>query len=325
MFTWICPQCGREVPPAYNDCPDCAKQTAQSGSPDQPPPTGQDPVGVAPPPFSPSEYTPPGFKPQPEPAPVYTQPLVPPPPQVYTPPPAQAPPVQAPPPDYPPRPRPGPAPSFLGLTGGPAASAAPPQLPDYPLQPYPPPATSFLGPLAGAPPAFAAPPAARRRLPVWLLTIVFTLAFLGLAYGTYWFIGSRGAGTPKLTATVESPSAKPGAKTSPYQKFIEISGVRFLEDAKKKPTVTFLIVNHSGAEIAELAGNVTIWGRTRTSEEEAAGTFTFKTSLGPNQSKELSSPLTTKLKFYELPDWQNVSTDIQITLPAASGGSAALR
>ena len=24
MFTWICPHCGREVPPSYNDCPDCA-------------------------------------------------------------------------------------------------------------------------------------------------------------------------------------------------------------------------------------------------------------------------------------------------------------
>ena len=24
MFTWICPTCGREVPPAYDACPDCA-------------------------------------------------------------------------------------------------------------------------------------------------------------------------------------------------------------------------------------------------------------------------------------------------------------
>src|SRR5512146_2191732 len=24
MFTWICQQCGREVPPAYNECPDCS-------------------------------------------------------------------------------------------------------------------------------------------------------------------------------------------------------------------------------------------------------------------------------------------------------------
>ncbi len=29
MFTWICPQCGREVPPAYNECPDCVKPPAQ--------------------------------------------------------------------------------------------------------------------------------------------------------------------------------------------------------------------------------------------------------------------------------------------------------
>src|SRR5215212_1794982 len=27
MFTWICPDCGREVPPSYNDCPDCAAKS----------------------------------------------------------------------------------------------------------------------------------------------------------------------------------------------------------------------------------------------------------------------------------------------------------
>ena len=32
MFTWICPQCGREVPPAYNDCPDCSKKAAAGRS-----------------------------------------------------------------------------------------------------------------------------------------------------------------------------------------------------------------------------------------------------------------------------------------------------
>jgi hypothetical protein len=31
----------------------------------------------------------------------------------------------------------------------------------------------------------------------------------------------------------------------------------------------------------------------------------------------MTEPLTTRLKFYELPDWQNVSTDIQITVPGA--------
>ncbi|MBZ5621934.1 MAG: hypothetical protein LAQ69_24890 [Acidobacteriia bacterium] len=156
------------------------------------------------------------------------------------------------------------------------------------------------------------------------MTILFALAFFGLVAGVSLTVGYfRGRGSPSPSITVESPAAKPGVKTSPLQKYIEIAGVRFIEDAKKRPAVTFVIVNHSEAVIEELAGNVTIWGRTRTSEEEAAGTFTFKTSLGPNESKELTSPLSTKLKFYELPDWQNVSTDIQITAPTPAGGSAA--
>jgi hypothetical protein len=124
---------------------------------------------------------------------------------------------------------------------------------------------------------------------------------------------------------VESPAARPGAKANPLQKYIEVSGVRFIEDAKKRPEVRFVVVNHSAAEIAGLAGNVTIWGRTQKSEEDAAGTFTFATNLGPWESKDLTAPLNSKLKIYELPDWQNVSTDIQITAPAASAGSAAPR
>src|SRR5206468_71643 len=111
--------------------------------------------------------------------------------------------------------------------------------------------------------------------------------------------------------------AKPGAKTNPFQKYIEISGVRFVEDAKKKPEVRFVVTNHSGADIPGLGGNVTVWGRTRASEEDAAGTFTFSSDLKGYESKEMSAPLTTKLKIYELPDWQNVSTDIQITSPAS--------
>src|SRR5205085_12555142 len=37
MFTWICPQCGREVPPAYNDCPDCAAKAKAASGPAEPP------------------------------------------------------------------------------------------------------------------------------------------------------------------------------------------------------------------------------------------------------------------------------------------------
>ncbi len=32
MFTWICPKCGRECPPAYTECPDCSGQQSEQPS-----------------------------------------------------------------------------------------------------------------------------------------------------------------------------------------------------------------------------------------------------------------------------------------------------
>jgi hypothetical protein len=120
---------------------------------------------------------------------------------------------------------------------------------------------------------------------------------------------------------VESPAAKPGAATNPWQKFVEVSGVRFVEDPKHKDRILakFLLTNHSSAGVSGLAGNVTVWASTKKSDEDAQGTFSFITNLDAYEFKEVTSPLTTKLKVYELPDWQNMTTDLQITAPGAPG------
>jgi hypothetical protein len=147
------------------------------------------------------------------------------------------------------------------------------------------------------------------------MAVLFALAFLGLGSGVYWLVGR---GHPSTSAAaVESPAAKPGAATNPLQKYIEISGLRFVEDNRKKLMAKFVMTNHSGAEISGLAGNVTIWASTKRAEEDPMGTFAFNANLGPYESKELTAPLTTKLKVYELPDWQNATTDLQITAPTA--------
>src|SRR4051812_4303727 len=68
MFTWICPQCGREVPPAYTDCPDCAKATPPADAAQAPPPTAAQPatpVYQAPPP---PYQAPPSYQAPPQPA-----------------------------------------------------------------------------------------------------------------------------------------------------------------------------------------------------------------------------------------------------------------
>lgn len=228
MFTWICPQSGREVPPSYDECPDCAarlKAAAQEGGAPLPPPLPQQ--------------------------------------------------TQAAPPAPPPRP------------------AAPPRR----------------------------PPAQRPGLPVWLLTILFALAFVGLGAGVYWTVDwlrnrdrTQAAAPPGIA--LENPAAKGKAKPHPLQRYIEVAGVRFIQDAKKRTEARFVLVNHSPDQISDLAGTVMIWGRTQKSEEEAVGTFSFKVpTLGPWESRDLSAPVETKLRVYELPDWQNITAEVQITAP----------
>jgi len=257
MFSWICPQCGREVPPSYTECPNCKGKEVPVAAGTPPPPIAE----------------------QAPPQPVY-----------------QAPPPQAAYPQAPPAYQAAPPP------------AAYPQAPHY--QPPPP-----------QPQVRAYAPRPRRSgLPTWLLTVLFAFAFVGLGAAIYWGVGYlRGGGgnsaAAKPAPTVESPAAKPGARPSTLQKYIEISGVRFTEDAKKKLEIKFNLTNHSDADITGLTGNVTLWAGTQKSEEDAVGTFSFATDIGPQTTRELNAPFTTKLKVYELPDWQNVTTDLQITAP----------
>ncbi len=284
MFTWICPQCGREVPPAYNDCPNCRDLAAQSQQPAAPPSPQAPPLpGVPPPPQAyptpPSYPTPTGYPTAPNYAP----------PQAYAPPAFQPPPPQAAPPPPP----------------------SPPQ-PSYPVAPEP----------RYAPPQTAAYPPPKRSLPVWLLTVLAVVAFGGVLWLVYSLVGSsHGSSSP--AAAVENPAAKPGTAVSPAQKFIEVAGVRFVEDPKNKDKtlVRFLLVNHSSADWMGLKGNVSLWGSTQRSEEDAQGSFAFTTDLKPFTSLELSAPLDTKKKIYELADWQNLTTDLQITAPTALQGA----
>jgi hypothetical protein len=218
MFTWICPRCGREVPPSYDACPDCAAKDKTAAPPEQ----------AA----------------------------------------AQAPPAYAPPAVEPPV----------------AAQYAPP-----------PPHTGF---------------------PTWLLAILFAFAFVGVGAGVYWAINYFHGGTQAAAAPVASVAAKAPAKPSPMQKYVEVSGIRFVESAQHQLEARFVVVNHSDADITDLAGTVSIFGRTAKAEEEAAGSFGFQLpSLRPGESKETVAPLATKLKPYELPDWQNLSVVVQITSP----------
>jgi hypothetical protein len=196
---------------------------------------------------------------------------------------------------------------------------APPP-PEPPRAYAPPPAPEPQASPWDAPP----PPPRGMTLPTWLLAIVFTLAFGGLVFGVYWLVGSHApSGSSQASSALDIPVPAPDAKANPFQKFIEISGIRFAEDPKNKDKsiVKFVITNHADDEIAGLSGSVAIVGRGDKSGQAVAG-FSFTTTLGPEESKDLTTSLTTKLKAYELPDWQFAQPLLQITAPGgASAGS----
>jgi len=191
-----------------------------------------------------------------------------------------------------------------------AAAVSPVIIPDPPAVAQA--SVPLPSPIRKTTPAYPEP--SKSGIPTWLLIPLFALAFLGL--GALLYLGYQRFGGGKAGFTggeVAAPAAKQ-KPASPLQKYVEVVGLRLTQDAKKKPQAKFIVVNHGTAELNDLTANVTLWASTSRSEEDSVGTFTFKiNSLGTNEAKEITTPLKTKLKMYELPDWQNLTAEVQLT------------
>jgi hypothetical protein len=287
MFSWICPRCGRDNRPSDTECPNCRDLDAKEQAAALPPFDAQETADIPPPqhlPPPPQAYAPP--------------------PPAYAPPPP--PPAYAPPPVYAQAPRHAPPPYAH-------------ETPRYAPPPPPPPQRDPLRAPLQHPESrrYMEEPPRRPGLPTWLLIIVFAFAFIGIGaavfYGYQRYQKGGGAGFTGGETPTNTP--KPKAAGS-LQKYIEVVGVRVTTDAKKRPEARFVVVNHAGTELNDLTANVTLWASTSRSEEDSVGTFTFKIpNIAPNEAKELTTPLKTKLKIYEMPDWQNLTAEVQITSP----------
>ncbi len=232
MFTWICPKCGKEVPPSYSDCPNCAPSPSAAT--------------VEQPPALPSQ--------QPN-----------------------------------------------------ASPASPDAKSDVEL------AAVFK---PAEPPAAPAPaPAARRpghvSIPLWLFSLVFAAALIVIGL-TFIVLrnSARTAPAQQATAPLESPAAPAAASESnPVFKNVELTGLRLTEDAQQKAFVQVVLVNHSGGDLGEVSAKVNLKAVAKQTQEPV-GTFALKATLGPYESKEVKAPLETKLRVYELPDWQFLRAEI---------------
>jgi hypothetical protein len=155
---------------------------------------------------------------------------------------------------------------------------------------------------------------------MWLLALLFALGFAALGF-TGFFVYQRFSAdrTPQATAPA-APSAGADTTTALSSNLIlenlEVTGLRLIEDKQRKLEIRFVLVNHSPAPLADIAGTVTLRPSMAAPGSGGVGSFAFRLpELEPYESRELRVPFETKMRVYELPDWQFLRTDVVITSP----------
>ena len=102
-------------------------------------------------------------------------------------------------------------------------------------------------------------------------------------------------------------------KSNPLAKYIELVAVRVNEKSPGHLQVQFGVVNHSEADIGDVKLDVSLGTTAAKAGDPPLMTFSTKVpALGPNEMKQVSVDVPTKLRVYELPDWQFLKADFQI-------------
>ena len=121
----------------------------------------------------------------------------------------------------------------------------------------------------------------------------------------------------KQPAPTAAAPAKADAKdTNPYSKYIELVGFRVLEKSPGHLEVRFGVVNHSEADLGDVKMDVSLHTTAAKPGDAPLVSFSAKIpALGASELKPVTVDVPTKLRVYELPDWQFVKADFHLTEP----------
>ncbi len=104
--------------------------------------------------------------------------------------------------------------------------------------------------------------------------------------------------------------------SNPIAKYIELVGFRVTERSKGHLIVQFGVVNHSEADVGDVKMTINLGTTAAKPGDPPLISFPAQvSSLGPSELKDVTVEVPTKLRVYELPDWQFLKADFQITSP----------
>ena len=210
---------------------------------------------------------------------------------------AQAPPAAAstPPPDTTPA---APVPAV------PVAPAAPAAAPYHPL----------FSPTAPTPhPPMPATEPTRRGVSPVLVAICAAaglVVVLGILY--LYVLPDRSQATNTQAPPLQNAAAVGSAPSAhPLAKHLEVAGIRVGETAPQTAKISFVVINHSAADLPELKMQVML--RPTTGGNPVFDFAVDLPSIGPYESREMTSKVKTTLKPYEIPDWQMLRPEFRLT------------
>ena len=131
-------------------------------------------------------------------------------------------------------------------------------------------------------------------------------------------IGCSSSNAEKPAKATAAPPAHTTASnaSNSLAKYIELVGFRINERNPGKLVVQFGVVNHSQADIGDVKLKVNVTTTAAKPGEQPLFSFPAQvTALGPSEMKNVTIDVPTKLRAYELPDWQFLIANFEITDP----------
>jgi len=114
---------------------------------------------------------------------------------------------------------------------------------------------------------------------------------------------------PTPEPQVSAQSTRP---TNSLARFVEVTGVRFME-VNKKPQIHYLVVNHSSSPLTSMTVYVTLRAATAKSGQPPIAKLTFRSpALAAFEAKEMFSSIERTTTPVDLPDWQDLRADVDV-------------
>jgi hypothetical protein len=145
------------------------------------------------------------------------------------------------------------------------------------------------------------------------LVVLGILLTAGLA-ATYRVMPGTSANVPvkPQESAPEQPVAPRPDNSHSLARFVEVTGIRFME-LNKKPQIHYLVVNHSSAPLNSITVYVTLRTSSSKPGQPPLSRFAFRSpALAAFEAKEMASPIERISGPLELPDWQDLHADVEV-------------